>query len=111
VFGKLVDVALKRIVDEATRVVDTGVLDDAPHAAVADFVHELALDVGVPEMKKVTGVVPDEAVLDDRSTVPADLRFALADEVARVRELAREREPRHARANHQKACLLHSTRA
>src|SRR6185436_15472076 len=105
--GQLIDIALKREVDETPAVVDTGVALDAAHTLGADAPDQLALDLRLSKMKEVARVIPDEAVLDHAAAIAPELRLGLADHVLLLLETAGEGEAGDTATDDQKARFLH----
>lgn len=92
VFGQLVDVFLEREVDPVSVVDDLGIFLDGDDLVGRHPIAEVLFDLGMVEMKKVAGKVPDESVLFDGFAPAADFILALENEViVRVDEIA-ERE-------------------
>jgi hypothetical protein len=80
VLRELVDVLLKREVDERAVVVDEALASDGAHHLALHPLAQPGLDVRVLEVEEVARVVPDEAVLLHGLAVAADLLVALQDE-------------------------------
>src|SRR5262249_32067676 len=102
---------LEREVDVAASVADLRDALDGAHVLPRHARAQPLLDRRILEVKKVTRVVPHEAVPHDRAAVAAGLGFRLADQDARARmALAppiREAEAGDARADHEDVAMPH----
>ena len=99
---ELVDVALEGEVDQPVLVEHLRATCHLPHARRTDAADQLVLDLRVPEVEEVAGVVPDEPVTVDRAAVAADLVRCVDQDVVRLAEGLREGEAAHAGADDQR---------
>ncbi len=109
--GKLMDIRLKREIDQAVFVADPRSADDFPHCSRRHSRQEVIAQDSAAEMEVVPRAIPYEPLLVGAFAVPAQGLVFLEDQVVPGVEEVGEGQPRHAATQNEIGHALHTCRS